>query len=370
MPMHGRKSRSRGPAVFRSHGRATVLTLLIVWVLTQIVLGRIIDASLWLRDPLYADKEIKLQHRIAARSTLAGRPYTVVVVGSSRTGAGVRGDRVEEVIRSATGRETVVINFGIPGAGPLANLAFVQRLLASADRPDLVVLEVVPPMLGESGEAPRETPTLSPERFRGAEIESFIRFGFPAEIAQRWWADELVPVYGHRFQLIGRAAHLWLPWNLRFESSRGTDETGWQKSVYATVTPATYERGLHQAHLEHFEALQRLRFDVPVAGAIGESLALCRKNGVTAALLLMPEGTAFRSWYPPPVEAAMYAFLDEIRRDHGAPLIDARRWMDDDAFSDSHHLIPVAAAAFSNRFGREIGRLIAAHDTIAARSRR
>jgi hypothetical protein len=353
-------SRSRGPAAFRAHGRTAVLTLLVVWVTMQLVLGRVIDASLWLRDPLFADKEVKLRQRVAAKTTATGRPYTVVVVGSSRTGAGVRGDRIEQVIRSAGGGETVVMNFGIAGAGPLATLLTVRRLLASADRPDFVVIEVVPPLLGETEGAPREAPMLVTERFRRDEIATLVRFGVPADVSERWWASELVPIYGHRFQLMGRAAHLWLPWNLRFESSRGTDETGWQLSAPSTVTPASYERGVRHAHAEHFEALQRVRFDEPPAGAVAEAVALCHEHGVPVALLLMPEGTVFRSWYPARTESALYAFLSGISQRTNTPIIDARRWMGDDAFSDSHHLTPAGAAEFSDRFGRELGRM---HDS-------
>jgi hypothetical protein len=47
-------------------------------------------------------------------------------------------------------------------------------------------------------------------------------------------------------------------------------------------------------------------------------------------------------------------FLNELRRDWGLPVFDARRWLDDDEFVDGQHMVPEAAARFTDRFAQEI----------------
>jgi hypothetical protein len=353
--MHGRSRRHPGPVAVRRRGRTAIVTLLVVWAVTQVALGRAVDASLWLRDPPFGDKEIKYEQRIAARTTPAGRPYTAVFVGSSRTSFGVRGDVVEEAIGVQTDRPIAVTNFGFWSAGPVANMLIVHRLVTAKDKPDFVVIEVLPPLLGEVNHLAAEHPFLSPERLRHDELELAIKGGLPAkESGRRWWAAEIVPEYGLRLPLLSRIVDVWLPSHLRFNSGRLTDSTGWQPPVYETIGADEYERGVRHAHDAYFNLLHTLRFDTAAARAVEMTLADCRRHSVGAALLLMPEGTEFRSWYPPQVEAQMYAFLDGMCREDGVALIDARRWLDDGAFSDSHHLRRAGATEFSARVGRAI----------------
>jgi hypothetical protein len=67
----------------------------------------------------------------------------------------------------------------------------------------------------------------------------------------------------------------------------------------------------------------------------------------------MPEGPAFRSWYGPGAWPRVRGLVDGLGREFGARVIDARCWMPEDAFSDSHHLLPAPAAVFTARLGRE-----------------
>src|SRR4051812_12835291 len=147
--MHGHLRRTRGPAEFRRGGRNAVVTMLLIWATSQFALGRVMDASLWLRDPLFTDKYAKLQQRIASRTTAAGRPFSVAFVGSSRTSYGVRGEVIETAVQERTGRTIAAVNLGIPASGPVANLLTVGRLTTATERPDLVVIEVMPPLLAE-----------------------------------------------------------------------------------------------------------------------------------------------------------------------------------------------------------------------------
>jgi hypothetical protein len=96
------------------------------------------------------------------------------------------------------------------------------------------------------------------------------------------------------------------------------------------------------------------------AQALRASLSLCRERGVQAALVLMPEGTDFRAWYPPATSAALARFLDDVGAEFGVTLIDAREWLADDAFSDAHHHLPSGGTEFSRLLGTAIVPLLRA----------
>src|SRR5262249_40283015 len=80
------------------------------------------------------------------------RPRLVLMLGSSRTALGVRGQQMERQLREALDFPVVVFNFGIPAAGPLTELLTLKRLLREGLRPDLLLIEVLPPQL--AGQAP------------------------------------------------------------------------------------------------------------------------------------------------------------------------------------------------------------------------
>jgi hypothetical protein len=71
-------------------------------------------------------------------------------------------------------------------------------------------------------------------------------------------------------------------------------------------------------------------------------------------LFLMPESTEFRSWYPPPTQEQLSAYLASLRREYGTPLMDARGWVPNDEFWDGHHMLREGAAAFTQRFAAEV----------------
>jgi hypothetical protein len=84
--------------------------------------------------------------------------------------------------------------------------------------------------------------------------------------------------------------------------------------------------------------------------ALRELLALCRTEGIPAGLIVMPESSEHRSWYPAAARAELAAYLDRLKREFHVPLIDARCWIADADFYDSHHLWPRGAATFTRRF--------------------
>jgi hypothetical protein len=304
-------------------------------------------AGAWLRDPLYADKESRLFERVAAK----GQPLTVVMFGSSRTSNALRGTDLEAILERSLGRPVVTFNFGVPSSGPITQTLYLKRLLATGLRPNLVLFEVMPPLLAGQLPDPIESHFFAPERLLSGEVEFVVAHGYPVDkFREGERIADWAPIYGLRLPLLGRYFSSWSPWNLRFDSSRNSDETGWMRPVFDPVTPEQYERGVDWAGKEYAAVLQTLRLDGPAAASVGKAIAACRSANVPVHAIILPEGTAFRAMYPPKALAMLSAFTQPL----DCPLIDARLWLSDDSFSDSHHMVSAGSREFTRRLGETI----------------
>lgn len=317
-----------------------------VVVFAAFQLGLAAAAETWhgVRDPMYGDKFAKLRARVEAAP--AGMPV-VVMLGSSRTGMAFHGRRAEE----ALGGRAVAFNFGIPAAGPVTELVYLRRLLDAGVTPDLLLVEVLPTMLADGPAAPIEQNWLVADRLRAPEVDVVIDHGFDADATrERWRTSVLVPWYALRFQLMSRLSPSALPGQVRMDWGRGADAWGWGTTLSQTVTDEEHRRKVAQAYAEYGPTLAGLRPGGPAAGALRELIAECRTRGIPLRLVLTPEGTTFRGWYPPDAEERLAAFLGTL----DAEVIDARRWLPDDAFVDSHHMFAVGAGAFSERLAQDV----------------
>jgi hypothetical protein len=89
------------------------------------------------------------------------------------------------------------------------------------------------------------------------------------------------------------------------------------------------------------------RSDAALRGLLDE----CRAGGIRAALLLMPEPRDVRAWCTPPSRARVQAYLAELGREYGVPILDTRDWSPDEDFPEYCHLSPQGADAYSRLFG-------------------
>jgi hypothetical protein len=322
-----------------------------VFAVAQLGLGLAAELYPRLRDPLYGDKLVKLQRRLPAEPT-----PTVVMLGSSRTGLGFHGKHAERVLAAELGRPAVAFNYGVPASGPVTHLVYLNRLLRDGVAPDLVLVEVMPSMLTGGPGAPLEKNWFFADRLTFREQDTVIRHGFPAEAVRgRWRESVLVPAYALRFQLMSRISPSWLPWQLRFDWSRGSDECGWGTTAAQSVDPARRTRGVDQARAEYAAILAGLQPGGPAVAALEELLAVCRGRGIAVRLVLMPEGTLFRGFYGPGVSDRLMVFLAALTDRAGVPrVVDCRGWLPDGAFYDSHHMFADGAQAFTDRLTREV----------------
>lgn len=331
-------------AVARAKPARAVAWGVVAFAVLQYGLGLASEVYPRVRDPLFGDKFVKLDKKLAATPPGASRPATVVMLGSSRTGLGFHGKRVEAELAVRA------FNFGVPASGPVTHLLYLNRLLAAGVVPDLLLVEVLPSMLADTGAGPLEEHWFFPDRVTHAERATLIRHGFAAGLVRERYAKSvLLPWFALRFQVVTRVAPSWVPWQLRFDWSRSADECGWGTPLIQVVTPEYRKAAEAQARAEYAGVLADLRPGGGAVSALRELLETCEKRGIPVRLVLMPEGSTFRAMYPPHVRERIDTFL----RGLGVPVIDARGWLPDDVFTDGHHQLAAGAEAFSTRLARE-----------------
>jgi len=132
------------------------------------------------------------------------------------------------------------------------------------------------------------------------------------------------------------------------------DASGWLPWRTADATGAERQVAIARAYRQYWPLLDRFRISPGPAGALNDLLTLCRRHGASPLLLIMPEGNEFRSWYSPEARTQIDDYLARLSRDYQAPLIDAREWMADEAFLDSHHLTRAGAMEFSQRLMQRV----------------
>ena len=333
--------------------RLALLCALGFFVLLQVGLRAAIDGG-WLailRDPDYVCRAAHLKHRLADAPEAA---LTVVALGSSRTALGLKAKRLEGELQSERGKPVIVFNFGVAGAGSVTQYLYLRRLLAEGIRPDLFIIEVLPPLLTGHSDVPVEARWLPASRLSLRDLGWLKDCGFPLDdMRHTWWEDWPVPWYGHRFSILSRLVPAWLPMRLRRGWGGDVDDWGEVAFNMDPLTPERYRQGVEQAHREYSAYLDHFRLCGSAPEALRDMLDLCRHEHIPAALVMMPEGAEFRSWYPPPAWRRINGFLHELSRSYAVPLVNAREWMAEEDFSDSHHLTSAGALKFTERLARQ-----------------
>lgn len=327
-------------------GRGALLWGLASFAALQVLLAVAIELRFpELRDPEFGRKATRLDARI---TSTAARPYTVVMLGSSRVLFGFDARRLEAPLASAAGRPAVVYNFGLTGAGPLAELLTLRRLLARGRRPDLLLVEVLPALLSERCDEREHFPAL---RLWRADLPLLERYG--ARLRADWWAAQPVPWYEHRFAILSLLLPHLLPDALRQDWAWGCDECGWARSD-GEMTAEQRRAAEERARREYGHLLADFRPGERACRALRELLDTCRRERIPVTLVLMPEATTFQALYGPEARSRTDALLADLGRDYGMPVLDARAWVADDGFWDSHHLKGAGAVAFTDRLGRSL----------------
>lgn len=337
--------------VLERRARRELLWAALAFVSLQLGLGVAIEHCLpRLRDPVFDLRAAQLARR--ARSP--GRPLTVVMLGSSRVVNGFRAGALEAPLARSLDRPAVVFNFGTPAAGPVVNLMHLRRLEDRGLRPDFLFIEVAPSHLAVANPSAWEVRFVTAPQLRQGELNFLKRYDFPVtQLRHDWWQAALVPCYGHRVEILSRVAPGLLPPLMRLDRAPQVDGPGWREWA-SQLSDEARRRAREINRQDHQPVLQAFRLGGRSCRALADLLERCRRHGIPAALVWMPEGPAFRSWYRAGAADEIRTFLADLGARYGAPLVDAHEWLGEDDFIDSNHLMPDGASRFTERFGREI----------------
>jgi hypothetical protein len=304
-----------------------------------------------------ADREYRRKFA-ALRARRAGRPRAplVLLLGSSCFGMGVRPELLPP-LRAGSGRPAVVCNYGILRAGPLRELLHLRRLLRGGIRPDWVVIECCAPFMGEPF-GTEEAAALPLGRYQWGDRSTLLRYGGDGQprFRRRWWETHLVPVFSNRYDHLHALGALeWIPPPLdaagRFIDIR---PSGWTQDRRPTDPPEFLRQSASAVRAAISPCLTDWRLSAVSDQAMHELLALCARERIKAALLVMPEAGEIRQLYGPGSRADFDAYLARLGAAFGVRVIDAHRWAADADFSENIHLSAAGAAAFTARLGRDV----------------
>jgi hypothetical protein len=337
--MHRRRNQSDP----RRHGRAAIVWGLVVYFAAIIAQAAGFDSRPELYDIEYATRLALLRTRIAEAPD---RPL-LLVIGSSRTCMGFAPEQLPP-LTDASGAKVLPFNFGHVGAGPLMNLMDVSRMLADGIRPRWVFVEMMPTFVSHEGMAFISLHTAARDLRVLRDYMQWHRLYGDYALRRLWQA----PRYSGELM---RAVAPDLAPDPPTTSSKLLP-LGGCTYLKDDVTPADRERSTELARKNLQGFLQKFQVSPWADGATRTLLTRLRAEGIQTGLLLMPEGTILKSWYPPGAETQLNHYCAAVSRAYGAPVVDARTWLADDEMADQHHALKRGAAAFTARLGREVFR--------------
>jgi hypothetical protein len=300
-------------------------------------------------DPVYHARLTHLRHGLAAD---AARARSVIFLGTSRTYEGVKASRLSRRLSDDLGRPVTAVQWGIPESGFVTCLLTWRRLRRDGVRPDLLLVEVMPGLFQADRPGQLRDDLLPASRLDHFDLPLLERYRGDTrpDLGRQVVLAEAGTLYSRRYALARALSPALVP---------AYDDEGcpfaWQVEAPGSrpehPSPEVRRKALAHAEEEYRGLLGNFR---PArCEALRELLRSCRAAGIPAALLLMPEGLTYRSWYGPETGPNIKAWLDDVAAEFGVGVIDARDWMTEEDFRDSHHLLRQAAVVFTERLGRE-----------------
>jgi hypothetical protein len=329
----------------------------VCWTLVSALLLNVgIGVFLW-RHPGRTDPDYwtRLQRIRTRTGPAAGNPFTVFVLGSSRSLLGLIGSQLEESLTKTLRRPVVAINFSLCGGGSLQELFAWRRLERDGFRPDLLVVEIHPAMLSANrpgldgfGEGAWPLSKLSWSDLDFVEKHAGVE---RPHVRRKWLCSAAVPLDHFRLNLVSELTPDLLTPEFRL-GDPNLDASGQARVDDQAPPPEIRARGIDYARKEYAHSLQDFQ-PGPAVVWLRELLNSSRADGVPAVMLLTPEGPAFRASYGPGVWQNVEQCLDRVVAETKTPMINARKWLGEDDFHDSHHPIRSAALRYTDRLARE-----------------
>jgi len=318
-------------------------------------------------DPVYGHRADRLLHRLGQMPT---RQTTIVMIGSSRTMFGLDGQRAEVRLRQHLSDTPVVFNFGIPAAGPVHHWLHLNRLLQDGIHPDVVLIEIMPFLLHSGTTEPYELHLLAGDNIRLCDLERLSKWHLLRwNLCRKFWQTWLMPCSTRRFALVQSVMPALLPPTPRYEDYiRDIDESGWIPPD-AVIQTSLEQKPQVMEHIRqaHGPTLQNFRLCPTTVRILEDTIEQCRRENIQPALVMMPEGPMYRSFYSADSWQRIDRFLHDFSQKVRVPLIDAREWLSEEAFSDSHHITTEGSALFTDRLTEELLPLLGGQIASAAK---
>jgi len=279
-------------------------------------------------DPDYFLRRDALRARIAEHP---GRPVAVVI-GSSRTALGF----APETLPDPAGGRVLWFNASHFGAGPVLNGVVLSRLLADGVRPAVVVFEVMPVFYVSEND-----PFLA-RHLTHRDLAGVHRFTPPGELDLCYLRDRLT-----RPARLARVAD-------PFAGVIPPLPYGGNPTPIIDVTADGRAAKVAVQARALGAAAKNLTVRPAADRALRAALVLCRERGITPVLMFSPEGPTFRAFYDAARLSQFEGYVAGVAGEHGARVIDARGWLPELDFMDSHHPLHRGSVAFSTRLVAEL----------------
>jgi hypothetical protein len=317
----------------------------LAFVCVQAALDIVVAQHPDIDDPEFYRRLELLQAR---RAEAPGRPL-MLFLGSSRTETGFLPEKLPP-LRTAAGDQPLVFNCSHLGAGPGMNLLMLRRLLRAGVRPDWLVIEIMPARLADSKQ------NVLLECAGVTDLSVTRHYRDPLKVYAYFTRAQLLPCHKRRHFLMEEILPGWLPqedaWRRHIPLNPLGGDEAWMAVTH--LDAADVRHRTEGTRREYLPILEDLQIVEPADRAMRETLDLCRRKSIAPALLLAPEGSEFRSWYSAESRRRLDAYCETLRREYQAPLIDARDWLPDEVFTDSHHLNLQGAELFTRRLARDV----------------
>ena len=302
-----------------------------------------------IRDPEYGFKLGRLREQLADKPD---RPL-ILVFGSSRSGVGLDprqfgGERTGEA-------PPLAFNFALSGAGPIRHLMLLRTLLDQGVRPRRLLLELHPLFLNQRCGALREECRIDVHRLDRVAMETLADYSLdPEATRRRWWEGRLLIAHGNRHELLDCLLPKLCARFPQYNIFSQINSWGWLAFPGRPKNEESRRHLVDRAHQEYRDSFPSFAVTSDPDRALRALLSLCRREGIGVTMYIMPEGSEFRSWYPPDARRQVSEYLARLKREYIFDLHDLTSSMPDESFADSHHLLPEVVARFSTKFGLEV----------------
>jgi hypothetical protein len=337
----------RGKAALLSAAIAFTALNLSVWFVADCV-----DPGL--REPQYGRKLALLKSQL---SQVTGRPL-VLLLGTSRTAYGVEPDALGSADSADphSPDQPFVFNFAIVGGGPIFELLHFRRVLEAGIRPQAVVIEVHPALLKLPADfAFFQTPPIEYCNAHDVKLlDGYLGDDRPS-IWREWACCRAEALYRFRCELVRRTAPRWLyDQRPNIYAVEKATASGWVPAPWLQPPSAVREVNAMVVRQVYAPCYHDFAVSDRCDRALREILALCRQEGIVAALLLMPESEELRDEEVTAAQPAIERYVSQLAREYDADVFDASRWCGKSDFFDGQHLLSDAAVRLSRRLGRRV----------------